>query len=219
MHISAHRGDSKLFGDNNIESFRHAADKGTHSVELDICITKNGHLVLNHGAVNKITGVPINDRSLLDTDVLLENVFEEFKEYTFEYILDIKDTRVYSGICRDIYEMCRKHMCLERCIIGSFSHFHLRDLADIEKATGAKIRKALITSNLHEDLFTSIIEKYKIKYVILYKFQVNQEVVNNCHTRGVQVYIYTCNTKGLYDYMDNLGCDGIITDTPGTFIQ
>lgn len=219
MRVLAHRGDSKLHGDNNMESFKAAASLGVDGIEMDVCITKDDNLILHHNTVCKNTGIPINSRNLLQTDLLLEEVFTEFKDDSFEFILDIKDTRVYSNIVREIYELCLKHKCLDRCIFASFNEFLLRDLKNIEKITGSKIRKAYITANIQEDLFSSRIDTFSLTHLILYKFQVNQDVVNTCQSKGgVKVYIYTCNTHGLCDYMEALGCDGVISDTPGSFL-
>lgn len=218
MKVIAHRGDSKKFGDNNMESFRSACKLGVDGIEMDVCITNDDHLILSHGNIDKDTGVPINTRLVLKTDVLLEDVFQEFRDKEFEYVLDIKDTGVYSNIAREIYEMCVKYSCLDRCVFGSFNENILRDLRNIEKATGSKLKKVYITSNMSEDLFLSRIETFNVTHLIMYKYQVNQEVVDLCHEKDVKVYIYTCNTRGLWDHMETLGCDGVITDTPGSFL-
>lgn len=213
----AHRGCSRLHGDNTMASYRNACYLGVDAIEMDVCITKDQVLVLNHNPVDKTTGVPINSRNVLGTDLRLDDVLREFKDERFECILDIKDARVYSGICRDIYELCIRYKCLDRCVIGSFSEFHLRDLCNIEKATGSTLKKAYITSNMKEDLFSSTIDTFQVTHLIIYKFQVTQGAVDRCHESGVQVYAYTCNTLGLHSYIASLGCDGIVTDVPGSF--
>ncbi|CAM9890035.1 unnamed protein product [Ectocarpus sp. 6 AP-2014] len=218
MRVIAHRGDSKDFGDNNMESFKSACKLGVDGIEMDIAITKCDHLIMNHNPIDKETGVPINTRNLLSTDLELETVLIEIKNDMFEFILDIKDNRVYSNICREVYELCLKHKCLDRCVFSSFSENNLRDLNNIEKVTGSKLKKAYISSNMKEDLFSSSLDTFNITHVIIYKFVVNQEVVDLCHRKDVQVYSYTCNKHGLYDYMKTLGCDGVITDTPGSFL-
>lgn len=219
MRVIGHRGDPKAHGDNNMESFRSARDLGVFGIEMDVCITKDNILVINHNNIDKQTGVPLYDRNYSDdTDLKFEKALLEFKYDKFEFVIDIKDTRVYSTICRDIYELCVKHGCLERCVLGSFNEFHMRDLRNLEKATKTPLKKAYITANVHEDLFSSSIEAFGITHLVIYKFLVNQQVVTNCHEKGVQVYTYTCNTLGLHDHMDSLGCDGIITDVPGSFI-
>lgn len=218
MRVIAHRGDSRKHGDNNMASFKSSVSLGVDGIEMDVCITKDDNLILHHNPVCKQTGVPINTRNLLQTDLLLEDVFREFRHTNIEFVLDVKDTRVYSNISRDIYELCIRYKYLDRCIIGSFNENHLRDLRNIEKVTGSKIRKAYITANMKEDLFSSVIDTYGITHIVLYKFQVNQDVVNTCRSKDIKVYIYTCNTCGLHKYMEALGCDGIISDTPGSFL-
>lgn len=218
MKVIAHRGNSRIHGDNNMESFRSARELGVDGIEMDICITNDVHLVLSHGNIDKATGVPIRKRNLLATDLLFEDVLQEFKNDSFEYILDIKDSMVYSSICREIYELCLKYKCLDRCVFSSFNDFNMRDLRNIEKATGSRLKKAYISSNIKEDLFSSIIDDFNITHLVMYKFVVNQQVVDLCHEKDVKVYIYTCNTQGLWDHMETLGCDGVITDTPGSFL-
>lgn len=218
MKVIAHRGNSRIHGDNNMESFRSARELGVDGIEMDICITNDDHLVLSHGNIDKPTGVPIRKRNLLATDLLFKDVLQEFKNDSFEYILDIKDSMVYSSICREIYELCLKYKCLDRCVFSSFNDFNMRDLRNIEKATGSRLKKAYLSSNMKEDLFSSIIDTFNITHLVMYKFVVNQQVVDLCHEKDVNVYIYTCNTRGLWDHMKTLGCDGVITDTPGSFL-
>ena len=218
MKILAHRGDSKAHGDNNMTSFKAAAAMGVDGIELDVCITRSDHLIMNHNNVDKITGVPIHTRDLLSTDLELETVLTEFQNDSFEFIIDIKDSRVCSNICRSIYDLCLEHGCLDRCVFSSFNEAHLRDLKNIEKETGSALKKAYISSNMREDLFSSAIDSFNVTHLVMYKFMVNHKFVHLCHSKGVRVYVYTCNTRGLRDYMKDLGCDGVITDVPGSLM-
>lgn len=219
MIIIAHRGDSKKFGDNNMDSFGSARDLGVGCIEMDVCLTKDSVLIMGHAPVDKITGVPVYSRNFSEGDLKLDEVLSEFSGDKFEYIIDIKDTRVYSSICREIYELVRKHDCMDRCIIGSFNEFHLRDLKNIETVTGSVIRKAYITSNMQEDLLSSRISNLGITHVIGCKFILNQQFIDRCHSRGVVCFMYTCNTHGLKMYAGSLGVDGIITDVPDTLMN
>lgn len=212
MKIIAHRGCSKLYGDNNMESYRQALRKGCYAIEMDVCITRDSVLIMEHNNVDKYGGGSVHDRDLAPDDLKLETVFLEFWNHAIRFILDIKDSRVDSNICEKILELCVTYNVLDRCILASFNENHLRDICCIENQTGLLIQKALATSNLHEDLFTRSIERFGLNHIIVCKFQVNPRVVSNCHEMGVFVYVYTCNTEGLYDYAKSIGCDGIITD-------
>lgn len=218
MRIFGHRGDSKKFGDNNMESYKKAIECGSDGIEMDVCITRDSVLIMAHNSVEKSTGVPTYERDYdRSRDLTLKEVLTEFSRYPIEFIIDIKDPRYQSGICKEIYNMCMMHECLDKCIIGSFNESHLRDLYKIEESTNTTIKKAFITSNLNEDMFRSVINKFRLTHLILYKFQLNSDLVHESRQRGVRVYVYTCNTHGLYDYVSSMGCDGLITDTPGKF--
>jgi len=202
-----------------LHSYKQACLLGVDAIEMDVCITRDNVLVMAHNAVDKSTGVALHCRNYATTDLQLADVFEQFSCNTFSYLLDIKDPRVSSDICRRIYELCLKYSCLERCVFGSFNEFHLNDLCGIEKANSCTLKKAYITSNLHRDMFASTIEAFGLTHIVVYKYQVNRELVSFCRSKAVEVYVYTCNTYGLERYVGSLGCNGIITDTPDQFFR
>jgi glycerophosphoryl diester phosphodiesterase len=54
--ISAHRGASRSHPENTLAAFREAIRLGAHQIELDVAVTKDGHLVLMHdGTVDRTT--------------------------------------------------------------------------------------------------------------------------------------------------------------------
>ncbi|CAN0390968.1 unnamed protein product, partial [Hapterophycus canaliculatus] len=187
MDIIAHRGDSKQHGDNTILSYSKACFLAVDAIEMDVCITKDDVPVMAHNAVGKKKGVAIPRRTYSEADLSLAEVLEQFSSDTFVYLLDIEDPRACSEIRRCIYELCLQFSCLERCVLGSFNEFHLRDLCSIQKTTGCTLKKAYITSNIHEDMFASRIGAFGLTCIVLYKYQVNREVVSFCHSKGVKV--------------------------------
>ena len=48
--ISAHRGASTTHPENTLAAFREAIRLGAHQIELDVCLTRDGHLVIMHDA-------------------------------------------------------------------------------------------------------------------------------------------------------------------------
>ncbi|CAM9364768.1 unnamed protein product [Pylaiella littoralis] len=217
MEIIAHRGASKQHGDNTMISYKQASLLAVEAIEMDVCITKDSVLVMAHNAVDKETGVEVHNRNYREEELRLADVFTQFSGDTFTYLLDIKDQRMTSAICSSLCELCIRFSCLERCVFGSFSDTHLRDLCNFERTTGYTLQKALITSNMHADMFASKIDGFGLTHLVMYKYQVNEQLVSFCHSKGVKVYLYTCNTEGLEQYARSIGCDGIITDTPNQF--
>lgn len=218
MKYFGHRGASKIFGDNNLESYRQAVESGAIGTEMYIGITKDGVLIMHHKAVDKTTGIPVYDRNYLEgSDLKLLQVLEEFSRDDLEYVLDIKNPSVYSSSCRNVYEMCDSHKCLHWCVFAYFNEFNLRDLLNIETVIRRPIQKVYITSNLNEDMVASVIKRDGLSHIIPYKFQINNEVTRFVNSENVKVYAYTCNTQGLCTHMGALGVDGIIIDLPGFF--
>lgn len=217
MKIFGHRGSSKDFGDNNLESFRNSYEIGTDGVEMDVCITRDNVLIMGHNPIEKTSGVPVYERSYEESDLKFEDVLKEMPKNT-TCIIDIKDNRIDSDICRYIFELCCVYKCIDQCIFASFNEYHLIEFEKIERSLGIKIQKAYITGNMIKNLISTKSDIFNLTHLIMYKFQVNKEIVEECHEKNIEVFIYTCNTFGLFNYMGKINIDGIITDCPGYFV-
>ena len=63
--ILAHRGGSLECVENTIEAFQHAVDSGSHILEMDILLTKDGKVVVVHDQnLLRLTGVDKNVKDL-----------------------------------------------------------------------------------------------------------------------------------------------------------
>jgi len=157
MKIFGHRGSSRYFGDNNLDSFRNAHEVGSYGVEMDVCITKDCTLIMGHNPIDKISGIPVYERDYEESDLKFEDVLKEMPKNTI-YIIDIKDNRIFSDICRYIFELCYTYNCVDRCIFGSFNEFHLIELEKMERILEIKIKKAYITGNMMKDLISTKVD-------------------------------------------------------------
>jgi len=216
MKIFGHRGSSRDFGDNNLISITNSYEIKADGVEMDVSITLDEIPIMQHNPIDKISGIPVHERKYQDSDLKFEDVLKLNQDTT--YIIDIKDTRLYSNICSIIVELCYKYKCVDRCIFASFNEFRLLDLVDIEKMLKIKIQKAYITGNMLKDFISEKSKTFNLTHLIIYKFQVNGDIIKECHEKNIKVYVYTCNHHGLYNYLEKLGANGIITDCPSDFI-
>lgn len=216
MQIISHRGASKKCAENTIGAFLWAKKMRSHGVEMDIQITLDNILIVQHDSYDKQTGVPSYEmRYNSDKHTKLEDVFYTTSGKFETYILDIKDTRCNSPIVYEILKCIR--ICgipLESCIFASFNEFHMSDVCIQENLYDIKIQKAYITGNMDMDMLQSKVDKWGITHAVLYKFQINKEFIEKLHSNSVKVYAYTCNTEGTRNYCKNIGCEGIITDSP-----
>lgn len=96
----AHRGDPLVHRENTLPSLRSAVDKGANTLEFDLRLTQDGHIVLLHDAsLERLWGIPrqLSDLTLAelrrhDADgyqvPLFEELLAEFPETQF--LVDLK---------------------------------------------------------------------------------------------------------------------------------
>lgn len=147
--VMAHRGGADLAPENTMEAFHQAAQLGVDVIELDVHLTKDGHLVVIHddtidrttdgtGRVNDLTLAEIQsydagyhfvdlqgNKSYRHKQVVipkLETVFQEMPP-NMRYTIELKETNddtLYEEICNKVWRlMCTYHV-KDKVLIGSF---------------------------------------------------------------------------------------------------
>ena len=154
MKIWAHRGCSQMYPENTLLAFEKAAAiEGLTGIELDIQLTKDGHMVVYHD--EKI------DRTTDGTGELRNYTLEELKEFkidagngaceripTIEEILDLLEDRMrsglklnielkngrfpYEGMEQKIIELIRKRGMQEKVVYSSFSALSLQKIRGLD---------------------------------------------------------------------------------------
>jgi len=102
---------------------------------------------------------------------------------------------------------------LSRCIVQSFD---FRPLAVVRK-----LRPELLVSYLFENEmdFAEIGSDRGAAVVAPFFGLVSSESVRFCHSRGIQVLVWTANEKADWEKLIGMGVDGIITDYPRELIS
>lgn len=157
--IIAHRGSMGTHPENTMPAFEEAYRVGADGIELDVQMTKDGHLVVIHdervdrtsdgeGWVKDFT---LEEMKALDFGSSFSETFAGVQIPTLEEVLRwIADTPLflnielkngivrYAGLEDRVVELVRKYRMEERVIISSFNHYSLVDLhrnhPDIETA-------------------------------------------------------------------------------------
>lgn len=105
--IVGHRGVKALYPENTMLSFRKAIELGVDGIEMDIRMTKDGHLVVIHDSdVNRTTNAtgPVADFTLaelkqLDAGSYFSSEYANEKIPTFEEFLDlVKDKKLLLNV-------------------------------------------------------------------------------------------------------------------------
>lgn len=212
MKIIAHRGSSKRFPENTLNAFHESVESGVKVVEADICMCKNGTLVVSHENVDKHTGVSISD-TIESTHLTLEMFLHAFSCLDVEFIFDVKEFTSKTLIIKLLMEKLCYHGVCDKSTIASFNESHVEFLRDY-RLPGLKI--ALISERIECDFFQKVVEKTEIDFLIVPVAHTTRELIVKC---PVPVLAYTCNTRGMLEYCLGIGVRGVFSDCPEDFIH
>lgn len=108
-----------------------------------------------------------------------------------------------------IIELLKQHKLEKRTVIQSFDY---RTLIESKKLFPS-IRTAFLAYGSYFD-FTILLESFPFDiYSPNYQW-ITKEMVDKFHMKGVEVIPWTANDKAAWDYLLQIGVDGVITDDP-----
>ena len=229
--IQAHRGASAYRPENTMEAFSLAAKQGADGIELDVHLTKDGHIVAAHDErlerVSNGTGY-INSYTLAELKKLnfnkqfpeqpaciiptLDEVYSLAKETSLTLNIELKTTELpYPELPEKLARMERDYNMGDRVIYSSFNHYSLAKIKQINPA--AKI--GLLYSSVIVDpwVYANYLSAYAIHphHSIIAAFP---ETVSRCHEFGVAVNVWTVDAPENIELMFSCGVDAVITNKP-----
>ena len=235
MRIYAHRGNSSVYPENTMISFRSAVELGADGIETDIHLTKDGILVITPdeeiSRVSDGTGM-VKD---LTYEELLKFDFGLWKDEKFrgekiprlddlldllegtEMILNIEIKMgfvLYPGIEEKLLETIRLRGFMDRVIFSSFNHYSLARLKSLDGS-------AKVAPLYEEGIFEpyNYARTFGADYIHPYYKSVDQSIIEECHKKGIGVNLWTVNDKDVAKYLESIGVEGIITDYPEVIIN
>ncbi len=104
--ICAHRGAQKTFPENTVPAFLEAIRLGAHQVEFDVCMTKDGQLVVMHDLTvdrttngkGKVSDLTFDEIRRLDAGIKKGERFRGTKVPTFDEALDCMTPNIWINI-------------------------------------------------------------------------------------------------------------------------
>jgi glycerophosphoryl diester phosphodiesterase len=219
LKIIAHRGSSKYFEDNSLDSLKQAIKEGIKDIEIDVVITLDNQIILNHDIIKDHMDNLISEKEY-NNELLLTTVFSELPK-DINYIIDLKDPRPNSNLVVELLKICNQFHNINNCIFSSFNMFHLLELCKYELETGHILKKGYATNNLDLDFYKEKIIMFKLSHLILYKFQITPDIISliKKNNPNIKIFVYTCNTKNLFNYCLRCNVDGLFSDNPNKFIR
>ena len=228
MEVFAHRGYSAKYPENTMFAFRAAMNYAVDGIELDVHMTKDGHLVVIHdekvnrttngkGYVKEMTveqikeldaGSKFNPLFKGEKIPLLEEVVQLIEPTNLKLNIELKsDVFPYYGMDMKVLKLVEKYGIQNRTIISSFDHETLTRIAEV----APHIETAPLFSNIIVDpwVYAKAIEADAIH--ISGYFMMRQAAIDAVK-QGAKVRVYTINDVEHMDLLWDAQVAGFFTD-------
>lgn len=205
----AHRGSSRMYGDNNMTAFKKACEEGFNMIELDVQLCLSGQIVVYHD-------INIDDKYIIDMTydelktlgiVLLEDVFAEFCYKDILLFLDIKGSHAVVYPLIQLIEKWFSVSAMNRIYISGFN----RLFVDIVTHYNYGIQIGFTSSNMFSieqfDTLTS-----QCQFVCLHWTALDPFIIEHLQKKNIKVFSYTCQDDFSLKHMLQYKLDGIVTN-------
>jgi glycerophosphoryl diester phosphodiesterase len=235
--LLAHRGDLAHAPENTLPAFQQAIQKGADGVELDVKLTRDGHVVVFHDmSVNRTTNGTGKLASLtlemirsLDagswfhekfkgTQVpLLEEVFETIGS---EKLINIELTNYSTPrdeLVNSVCDLIKRHGNQDQIIFSSFFASNLKRAGQ----QMPEIPRALLAMPGFAGIWARSFGFTFGEYQALHPHisNVSREQVQRVHRLKRRVHVWTANKPEEIKRLKEWGVDGIFTDDPAMAVQ
>lgn len=234
--VIAHRGFSGRAPENTLVAIRRAIDAGADMVEVDVTMTRDGHVILLHDETLKRTtngrGKPFK-KSLakirsLDAGSWFAPEFAGERIPTLAEALEtvkgrvlinieIKKEAVEHGVVPKVAALIVEHGMLDQVVVSSFSPEALRRM----KTTAP----AVVTASLYnKEVHTGrdpleIIQEVGSRGFNISGKRLTAAMVDRCHRHQIPVAVYTVNEAADLHRLMEMGVDAVFTDHPDRMIE
>ncbi|WP_409341288.1 glycerophosphodiester phosphodiesterase [Paenibacillus sp. MBLB4367] len=228
--IIAHRGASGEAPENTLGAFKLGLEQGCHAIELDVHLSKDGHIVVCHDTTL--------DRTTDRTGAISELTLAEIQTADAGSWFHEKYAGERIPTLEQVFELVPPSIVINVEIKGSYGRRTEHALAELLRRTG-RLSSVVVSSFDHKCLaFLKLLEP-EVQIGLLYSFtpvrhaalasllgvpvyslhphffSLNQEDVRDAVSQGLQVYPWTINAEDQLRKAAEYGVSGIITDYPG----
>lgn len=231
----AHRGFSGRYPENTMLAFRKAIEAGADGIELDVQLTKDGHVVIIHdemvdrttNGTGAVDSYLLEDLQRLDASYIytgqmgfhpiptLREYFELVKDKQIVTNIELKTSlNQYPGIEANVVELIRTYKLEEKVIISSFNHFSVMRMK--------KMAPELVYGFLSDTWILDAGSYTKTYGVDCYHPSVEMttwEVVEDLKANGRAINVWTVNEEEQVRDLYEKGVDCVIGNFPDMTAQ
>jgi len=235
--IIAHRGSSQAAPENTLAAFRAAIDAGADGIELDVQLSKDGHVVVIHDEkLDRTTNGSgfVKDHTLAELSQLdaggkfsphfageplptLASVFELIRERSWKGLINVelKTSRFpYPGIERAVVDLIDAYGLREQALLSSFNHNSLAEVARIAPGVKTAILFSIVLYKPWEyakGIGCSALHPSLQPGI--------EELIAGARAAGLSVNVWTINSVEQAQELAKAGATGIITDVPDVLLR
>ncbi|MBX4191105.1 glycerophosphodiester phosphodiesterase [Candidatus Saccharibacteria bacterium] len=209
---------------NTLAAFISAQELGYKYVETDVISTKDGKIIISHGAITSLTA---KMRGTHSYKTLQSRTFAQIKkelQVSGEPILLLKDalarfqsTKFFIDPKTDetiepLAKLLTEVKVLDQVFVGSFKYDRLLKLHAL---LGDAVKLGVIMDRSN---WLKILPRLKtgrlkhIEAVCIHHSFVSRQMINLIHSKGLKAVVWTCNSKLSIRHAKRSGADGIISD-------
>lgn len=223
VEITAHKGNVTIAIENTLEAIDLAANQGADYAEIDVQQSKDGQLFLFHDTnLKRISGINKSIKDLTYEEIsnidissygggklkgskipLLEDAIILAKDRGIKLNLDLKTNTNNKDVAAKINSLLEKHNYINHCVVSSFNYDLLQEI----KLLNPKIKTGYIMYLIKGDL-----NKLNVDFISIAETIATKKIIDDAHTFGLEVHVWTVNDKDNIENIINLGADNIITD-------
>lgn len=223
--VASHRGDLINAPENSMSSIRSALDKGVDAIEVDVMMTKDGVVVLNHDVdLQRTAGVPLKVEDMTYEELVaidigylhsgqfmgeriptLSQVLEEVREQGVNLIVDIKPTDESVDLVGKTVGLIEGYGMAESTYIQSFDYKLLQEV----RKRNADIKIGQIMYLVAGNLSNLDVDFYTVRQTML-----TERFVQQAKAEDREIWVWTVNLERNMREVLKYNIDGIITDYP-----
>jgi len=209
--VIGHRGARSLAPENSLEAIRVARRCGADFVEVDVRLSKDGHLIVIHddtvdrttdgsGKVEEMTLEDLSGLNLDNGDKIptLSEAVAISEKLDMGIVVEMKDEGLEALVAQEVEG--------RKAIVTSFYHASVREIKDL-----ADVKTGIIISSLP---LNPIDLALWAQADAIFPRRVNPNLFKRSHQKGIKVYPWIINDPDEARWMNRLGADGLVTDDP-----
>jgi len=227
VQVAAHRGDLHNAPENSLSSIEAAIEQGVDAIEVDVMLTKDGVLILNHDpTLRRMAGIPdivadMTYEEIADVDIgrlfsndfigetipTLDEALDRVSRENVNVIIDIKIDNLSRSkeLAKGIVHLVEKYEMEDTVYVQAFENELLQDVR--RENSSIKVGQILY-------LAAGNLENLNVDFYTIRQTMLTERFIAKAKQQNREVWVWTVNIPRNIREVLKYDIDGIITDYP-----